>query len=506
MTGPPPEVVVGIDVGTTAAKVSAFGVRAGMPWRHTVVREYPLHHPEPAWAIQEPAVVLAAAEGALAQCVADVGAERVIGLALSTAMHGVVGLDARGEPLTPIITWADGRSRSQAQRLRASGQGEALLRASGTPMYAAAPLTKLMWFAEHDPALCSRVATWAGLKDLLVHHLTGALVTELSSASSTGLLSLATLAWNPEALDLARVRPGQLPPIRRTTDAVPLAAGVASRVGLPAGMPVVLGAGDGPLGTLGSGAIDAGVLGVSIGTSAAARLLVPGPWSDPAGRLFCYALTDDEWVVGGAVSNGGSVLRWIGELCGEMSDDALVAAAADVPPGAEGLVMLPFLLSERSPLVDEDQPGALLGLRSRHGPGHLARAAVEGICLHLAAVVADLNRVSSVESLRVTGGVFRSTLWRDVLAACVDRPVAVSDGPEGSALGAAALGLVGLGRATTPREGLDLLGGSPGGDDVSYRAGEVSVTAYRALQSRLPELTAAYAVLADTLVPHHSGS
>ena len=165
----------------------------------------------------------------------------------------------------------------------------------------------------------------------------------------------------------------------------------------------------------------------------------------------------------------------------------------------------PFLLSERSPLVDEDQPGALLGLRSRHGPGHLARAAVEGICLHLAAVVDDLNRVSSVESLRVTGGVFRSTLWRDVLAACVDRPVAVSDGPEGSALGAAALGLVGLGRATTPREGLDLLGGLPGGDDVSYRAGEVSVTAYRALQSRLPELTAAYAVLADTLVPHHSG-
>ena len=180
MTGPPREVVVGIDVGTTAAKVSAFGVRAGMPWRHTVVREYPLHHPEPSWAIQQPDVVLAAAEAALAHCVADVGPERVVGLALSTAMHGVVGLDAHGVPLTPILTWADGRSRSQAQRLRASGQGEALLRASGTPMYAAAPLTKLMWFAEHDPALCRRVATWAGLKDLLVHHLTGALVTEFA--------------------------------------------------------------------------------------------------------------------------------------------------------------------------------------------------------------------------------------------------------------------------------------------------------------------------------------
>jgi len=502
MTGPPREVVVGIDVGTTAAKVSAFGVGGGTPWRHTVVREYPLHHPEPAWAIQDPAVVLAAAEQALAQCVADVGAERVVGLALSTAMHGVVGLDARGEPLTPILTWADGRSRSQAQRLRASGQGEALLRASGTPMYAAAPLTKLMWFAEHDPALCVRVATWAGLKDLLVHHLTGELVTEVSSASSTGLLSLATRAWNPEALALARVRPGQLPPIRRTTDAVALAAPVAARVGLPAGMPVVLGAGDGPLGTLGSGAIDPGVLGVSIGTSGAARLLVDGPWSDPAGRLFCYALTDDQWVVGGAVSNGGSVLRWIGDLCGETSDDDLIEAASLVPPGAEGLVMLPFLLSERSPLVDEDQPGALLGLRARHGPGHLARAAVEGICLHLAAVVDDLDRVSPVTSLRVTGGVFRSTLWRDVLAACVDRPVVVSDGPEGSALGAAALGLVGLGRAAIPRDGLDLLGGAPHAADASYRAGEVSVAAYRTLQGRLPELAQAYAALADRLVPH----
>ncbi len=159
----------------------------------------------------------------------------------------------------------------------------------------------------------------------------------------------------------------------------------------------MLGAGDGPLGNLGTGAIRPGVAGLSLGTSGALRLVVDGPRSDPSGRLFCYALTDDTWVVGTPISNGGAVVRWAGsvfaadrpdspmEYAGPPVDDAhVLALAAEIEPGSEGLVMLPFLLAERGPLWDADVRGAFLGIRQHHTRGHFVRAAVEGVAFQLA--------------------------------------------------------------------------------------------------------------------------
>ena len=155
-------------------------------------------------------------------------------------------------------------------------------------------------FAQEEPELFGRVRAWAGLKDVVLHHLTGTLVTELSSASGTGLLDLRTRQWSPDTLELVRVRQDQLPEVLDTTAALGLTRRVAERLGLPVATPVVVGAGDGPLGNLGTGALEPGVAGLSIGTSAALRQVVPEPRIDPEGRLFCYALTRDAWAVGGA--------------------------------------------------------------------------------------------------------------------------------------------------------------------------------------------------------------
>ena len=164
------------------------------------------------------------------------------------------------------------------------------------------PLTKLRWFAHHEPATWEAARWWVGLKDLLLAHLTGELVTELSSASATGLLDMATRAWSPRALAAAGVDADRLPPILPTTAVLELAAGPAQAIGLPAGTPVVTGGADGPLGNLGTGAIAPGVAGVSLGTSGAIRMAVAEPRVDDARTLFCYALTDEVWIVGGAVS------------------------------------------------------------------------------------------------------------------------------------------------------------------------------------------------------------
>jgi gluconokinase len=498
---PPAEVIIGLDVGTTAAKVVAFGL--GSSWRRGVVREYPLLQPAPGWQVQDPQAISAAVQTALSECVAAVGGATVVALSVSAAMHGLMGLDERLRPLTPLVTWADARSRDEARGLRDAGLAQEVYRASGTPVHPMTPLTKLMWFTRHERELSSRVRWWVGLKDYVLASLTGTLATELSSASGTGMLDLQTRDWSPTAIDLAGISADQLPPVLATTSALGLAKAVAHRVGLPVGLPVIAGAADGPLGNLGTGAMAPGVVGLSLGTSGALRMVVPEPALDPDGRLFCYALTDEHWVVGGAVSNGGIVVRWAGGIFGHglgevasggAPDAELLALAGTVPAGSDGLLMLPYLLAERAPLWDPDLTGAFLGIRHAHTRGHFVRAAVEGVALQLSTIVDRLDRIEPVTAVRATGGVFRSQLWRDVVAGMLGRPVQVTGGAEGTALGAAALGLYALGRVYDLSLAVGLLGPEDGGRTAHAAPPTLpaDAEAYARLRTAVPGLLAAY--------------
>lgn len=459
-TGP---IILALDVGTTGVKAVAFDLAS--PWRHVAIREYPLIEPQPGWEVQDPETMMSATAAAATECTTVVGGAEVVAVTLSSAMHGLLALDAAMRPLTPLITWADARAIQQARFLRTSGQAGELHRATGAPVHPMTPLTKLMWFSQNEPEIWARARWWVGLKDYLLYQLTGTVVTELSSASGTGLLDMATGTWSPAAMTLAGVSVEQLPPIVATTAIRTLSPDAAQRLALPAGLPVVAGAADGPLGNLGTGAITPGVAGLSLGTSGAIRMAVPKPQVDEGGALFCYALTDSVWVVGGAVSNGGVVIRWAGDSlapdvsapAGGLADEALLSLAATVPPGSDGLVMLPYLLAERAPLWDPDLPGAYLGLHREHTRAHLIRAAVEGVCRQLAVITDSLDRIAPVRSVRVTGGTFRSPLWREVMAASLNRPLQLLGAAEGSALGAAALGLFALGRATQLTDAVDQL-------------------------------------------------
>jgi gluconokinase len=448
----PAEVIIGLDVGTTGVKAAAFGI--GSPWRRVAIREYPLLQPEAGHQVQDPATILEATADALAEIVATVGGSEVVAIAVSAGMHGLLALDADRNPITPLVTWADGRAREQAASLQRSGQARGLHALTGVPVHSMTPLTKLMWFAQSDPTTWSRARWWVGLKDYLLVWLTGSVITELSSASGSGLLDMSTRRWSDEALALCGVSIDRLPEILPTTATLPLAPAPARRIGLPAGTPVAVGAADGPLGNLGTGALAPGIAGLSVGTSGAIRMAVDGPRVDHHQTLFCYALTDDVWVVGGAVSNGGAVVRWAGrslvpDVAAVGSDAAVLELAASVPAGCEGLVMLPYLVAERAPLWDPDLPGAVLGLRRHHTRAHMVRAALEGVCLQLRLILDRIEDAEPVEAVLATGGVFRSQLWREVMAAALGRPLHVVGDAEGTALGAAALGLLGLGRAAT---------------------------------------------------------
>jgi gluconokinase len=363
-----------------------------------------------------------------------------------------------------VLTWADTRAAAQAERLRGAPGGLELHRRTGTPLHAMAPLAKLAWFREAEPATFAAARRWGGIKELVIGHLTGEWVTDVSIASGTGLLASETLDWDPEALSLAGIDPSQLPALVPATHVLPrLTPAAADALGLPVATPVVAGAGDGPLANLGVGAVRPGVAACSIGTSGALRVMLQRPAVDPLGRTFCYALTPGRWVAGGAINNGGVVLEWAGDALapdlGPHAAEALLELAARAPAGAGGLLCLPHLLGERAPHWSAVPRGAYVGLTRAHRREHLVRAALEGVCLQLAVVLEAMRAAGSdVLEIRATGGFARSPLWRQMLADALGMEVGFPAADEGSSLGAALLGMQALGMIETIDVAASLVG------------------------------------------------
>lgn len=421
------DVVIAVDIGTTSTKALAVAPDG------TVVAEARVRPPF------EPAPLVAGAREALAAAVARAG-RPVAAVALSGAMHSIVGLDASGAPRTPLLTWADDRASAQATRLR----DPELARRTGTPVHPMSPLAKLCWWRETEPETFAAVRCWAGAKELVLRDLTGELLVDHGTASGTGLRNLRTEDWDPGALDLAGVSDATLPALVDGTRTVALAA---TGLGLPQGTPVVVGGADGPLANLGLGAIRPGAVACSIGTSAAVRAAVDEPWVDEEGRTFCYVLGPGRWVAGGATNGGGVVLDWLREAVAPdlATATAVLDAAAHAPPGSNGLIFLPHLLGERAPRWLPGARGAYLGLTRSHGRADLLRAAIEGTCLALAGVLATVGACGALGDVRATGGFARNPLWRGILAAALGRPIGFAASAEGSALGAALLGMTALG-------------------------------------------------------------
>ncbi|ANZ36890.1 carbohydrate kinase [Lentzea guizhouensis] len=418
-------IVLAVDLGTTATKVVAVDSQARVV--ASTERGYPMRT-SGLEATHDPLEVLAAAFDALRELASD----DVRAIALTGAMHTIMGLDADLRPVTESLSWADNRAVEQTERLRGTEEGRELHRTTGAPIHSFTPLMKLAWFHENGV----RAAKWCEIKDFVHLHLTGVLLNEHSSGSGTGLMNIHTLQWHEPSLEFAGVTADQLPPLVDPTHATPLTAEIP---GLRRGIPVVVGGGDGPLGNLGVGAATPGTGAVSLGTSGALRVAQLGPGIDDEGRTFSYAIAEGLWVRGGAISNGGVVAQWASETfgvpVGELLEQALHA-------DSDGLVALPYLLGERAPWWDSTAHAALLGLRREHKPAQITKALVEGACQQLALV---LDAVPRVDSIRITGGAFRARVWAQVLANALGMPLHLTEDSGGSAIGAALLAWRALG-------------------------------------------------------------
>lgn len=421
--------VIGLDLGSSSVKAIAFDPGGAALASHAI--EVAIEVPTPDRAEQNPDELVAAAAQVVARVVGKLEGRELAGVGCSGATQSLLALDEAGRPLTRALLFADNRAAAQARGLAAQPGAVALARRTGTPLHPMSPLTKLRWFAECDPGTVERARWWVSTKEYLLRALCGAEVVDHSIASTTGLFNLEARDWDPEALALAGVGADVLSTPVPTT-AVRYTR--ADRFGLPAGTPVVVGACDGCLAALGVGAIDQGTAALSVGTSGAIRMIVDRPGADEGARLFCYALTDERWVVGGPISNGGLVLRWARDaLFPQLGSYARVdELAVDVRPGADGLLFLPYLLGERAPLWDPTLRAAFVGLSARHGQGHLLRAMLEGVAYQLATVLELVDGLAGpVTTLRADGGFTGSPLWLQIVADVLNRTLELPRWGEG---------------------------------------------------------------------------
>lgn len=446
--------IIGIDIGTTSTKSGLFTLDGDMVSKAAI--EYPLHSPTPATAEQDPDEILQAVLRTVGQIVmqSQLQPEEILGLAFSSAMHSLIAVANDGSLLTKSITWADNRSAAWADTIKQKYNGHEIYLRTGTPIHPMSPFVKLVWLRHEQPELFQQSAKFISIKEYIFYHLFQQYVIDYSIASATGLFNLNRLQWDDVALEIAGIRADQLSELVPTTHVLqPICSELARLMSILPETPVVIGASDGVLSNLGVGAMTPSVVAATIGTSGAIRAVVDRPVADPQARLFCYALTEKHWVVGGAVNNGGIAMRWlrdefadaetmVAKRLGKDPYELLMELAETVPPGANGLIFHPYLLGERSPLWDANARGSFFGLTLNHGKAHLVRSVLEGVLFNLLLVLQALQDFTgATQQIQATGGFARSPLWRQMMADIFNQPITIPKQHESSCLGAAVLGL-----------------------------------------------------------------
>ncbi|SFF26025.1 gluconate kinase, FGGY family [Paenibacillus algorifonticola] len=459
------EITIGLDIGTTSTKAVAFGPQGHIRGIHS--EDYPLIYPRSSWVEQDPEILLEAAVTAIREVMRRSGADanELIGIGISSAMHSLIVLDRSNTPITRSIIWADNRSSGQVKRLKEELAGNQIYLRTGTPMHPMSPLSKILWLKEEDPGCYEQAGMFLGIKEYILFRLFGRFVMDCSLASATGLFNLREFDWDQEVLELLNIREEQLPALVPPTEVLSGLPPVwAERMGIGADTPFVIGAGDGVLANLGVGAIEPGELAVTIGTSGAIRMMSDTPITDALGRTFCYALNEQHWVIGGATSNGGIVLSWLREkLASAEWEEAvrhgadiyelMIKSAASIAPGADGLLLLPFLSGERAPYWNASARGVFFGLSLQHQREHLIRAGLEGVIYSILSVGEALQEIAGpAREIRASGGFAKSAIWRQMLSDMLGREVLVPESCEASALGAAILAMQALGHISSLNE------------------------------------------------------
>jgi xylulokinase len=456
------QTLLGIDLGTTGVKAEIFAAEDG----HVVSSafgEYPLAHPQPGWAEQNPGEWWQATVAVIRACLAQgVEPRDVQAVGLSGQMHGVVLLDQEGQVLRPSIIWADQRSAPQSLWITERVGADRLVSLVSNPALPGFSASKILWIRQHEPALFEQARRILLPKDYIRYRLTGIQAIEISDAAGTNLLDVQHGAWSTAVLEAIELDPALLPPVV-PADAVAgtITPEVAQLTGLLPGTPVAGGGADNACAAVGNGVVRPGLALVSIGTSGVVLAYAEAHRVDtsapvPRVHTFNHAVPN-AWYLMGVTQSAGLSLRWLRDNIGLPERalerwtgldayELLTQEAASVAPGSEGLFFLPYLQGERTPHLDPYARGGWLGLTASHDRRHLVRAVLEGVAFSLKDCFNIIREQGlPIEQLRATGGGAKSVLWRQIIADVLGVELVTTNAQEGPAFGAALLAGVATG-------------------------------------------------------------
>ena len=451
-------ICVGIDIGTSGTKAVAIDARGKILAQ--AIHTYPCYHPRPLWSEQDPEDwwqgTVATVRAVMQQ--ARIRPANVQALGLSGQMHGSVFLYTRGRVIRRAILWNDQRTAAECTEIeqRAGGR-QKLIRMVANPALTGFTAPKILWLRNHEPRHYDRIAKVLLPKDEVRRRLTGVYATDVSDASGMLLLNVARRDWSRELLAKLELNRDWLADCYESEEVTGnLTREAAETLGLTTNCRVVAGAGDCAANAVGTGIVRRGSLSTSVGTSGVMFVHSDEPQIDPHGRLhtFCHAVRDKWHMMGVSLTAAGCLEWFVQQICAELAAahptmdpyEVLNREAAEIPPGAEGLLFLPYLAGERTPHADPLARGCFIGLTLKHTRGHLTRAIMEGVCFALQDSLSLIRGLDvPVRQIRTSGGGSRSPLWRQIQANVFGQKVVTIQSEQGPAFGAALLAAVGAG-------------------------------------------------------------
>jgi xylulokinase len=441
---------LGIDTSTTSSKALLIDesgeVIAVASSPHT------LQTPRPLWSEQDPRewwqAVSASIRSVLQQ--AGIGGERIGAVGLTGQMHGLVLLDEAGNVLRPAILWNDQRTQSQCDEIHVRLGKERFIQITGNVALTGFTAPKILWVKENEPEVYARGKHVLLPKDYIRYKLTGEYAMDKADGAGTVLFDLKQRDWSEEVLAALEIPHEWMP---RTFEGPEFTGNVteeaAALTGLKAGTPVAAGGGDQAAQAVGVGAVEPGIVGLTVGTSGVVFATTPSALIEPEGRLhaFCHAVPGLWHFMGVMLSAAGSLQWYRDALASNMSFDDLVSEAESIPAGSEGLQFLPYLTGERTPHPDPLARGGFIGLTIRHHRPHMTRAVLEGVSFGLKDSFTLIQNagLGTITQVRASGGGTKGALWRQILASVLEAELVTVNTTEGAAYGAAILAGVGAG-------------------------------------------------------------
>ena len=437
--------VMGIDSSTTATKAVVWD-RDG----HAIAEgraEFALALPRPGWHEQDPEDWWRSTAAAVRRAMLTVDAADVEALCVTHQRETFACLDEQGRPVRPAIVWMDVRATREVEAL---GSDESH-RLTGKPADTTPALYKLLWLREHEPEALARTRWVVDVHAFLVQRLTGAWRTTTACADPLGVVDMQRLDWSDELLARVGLAREQMPALSAPGEPIgELSAAAGEELGLPGGLPVIGGAGDGQCAGLGANVTRPGLAYLNLGTAVVAGTASQEYAWDRAFRTLVGAVPGT-YAMETLLQGGTYTVNWFLERIatldaprlglGLQDVDLLEAAAGRLGPGAEGLLLVPYWASAQTPYWDPAARGILFGLAGHHGKEHMFRALMEGIAFEqrLAFEALEARLDSPIEMLLATGGGSRSALWRQIVADVTRKPVVACREAETTSLGAGIL-------------------------------------------------------------------